>query len=171
MPAPSHNPIGVSSSRETTTRPSGDEDLHVAGSDRLRAARQRYSTGRRAIVAVLAQMGRPVTAPEIVSQDKDLSVSSVYRNLAVLEAAEVVRRLVTQDETARYELAEEFTLHHHHLVCETCGLVADYVAPAQLEREMSNTLDSLRDDTGFAPRAHHVQILGLCAVCRRAHER
>ena len=171
MAAPSRVPISAGTSREATTRPSSGEDLHVAVSDRLRAVQQRYSTGRRAIVAVLAQTGRPVTAPEIVSQDEDLSVSSVYRNLAVLEAAEVVRRLVTQEETARYELAEEFTLHHHHLVCESCGLVADYVAPARLEREMSKTLDSLRDSTGFVPRAHHVQILGLCAVCRRTHKR
>ena len=112
-----------------------------------------------------------MTAPEIVAQDEDLSVSSVYRNLAVLEAAEVVRRLVTQEETARYELAEEFTLHHHHLVCESCGLVTDYIAPARLEREMSRTLDSLSETTGFVPRAHHVQILGLCAVCQRAQVR
>lgn len=166
MAAPSSVPTATA--RGAMTRPSNGEDLHVAVGDRLRAARQRYSTGRRAIVAVLAQTGRPVTAPEIVSQDEDLSVSSVYRNLAVLEAAEVVRRLVTQEETARYELAEEFTRHHHHLVCENCGLVADYVAPARLEREMSKTLDSLSETTGFEPRAHHVQILGLCAVCRRA---
>ena len=171
MAAPSRVPPDAGTSPAAAPRPGSGEDLHIAVSDRMRAARQRYSTGRRAIVAVLTQTGRPVTASEIVSQDEDLSVSSVYRNLAVLEAAEIVRRLVTQEETARYELAEEFTLHHHHLVCESCGIVADYVAPAALEREMTKTLDGLSDATGFVPRAHHVQILGLCTVCRRAQRR
>ena len=57
------------------------------------------------------------------------------------------------------------------VVCESCGLVTDYIAPARLEREMSRTLDSLSETTGFVPRAHHVQILGLCAVCQRAQGR
>lgn len=145
---------------------SGD-DLHAAVSTRLRAARQRYSTGRHTIVDVLAAAGRPVTTPEIVALNEALSVSSVYRNLAVLEQAGVVRRLVTQEENALYELAEEFTQHHDHLICERCGIVADYLPPPTLERAMGRALASIPRSVGFIPSAHHLQILGLCARCAR----
>ena len=144
-----------------------DVDFHAAVARRLRAVRQRYSTGRRAIAVVLAAADRPLTAPEVVELGSGLSVSSVYRNLAVLEQAGVVRRLVTQEENARYELAEAFTHHHHHLVCERCGIIMDYEPPAGLERALQRALDAIPQST-FQPRSHHIQILGLCPGCTRA---
>ncbi|MCZ6545767.1 MAG: hypothetical protein O6913_08695, partial [Chloroflexi bacterium] len=56
-----------------------DVDFHAAVARRLRAVRQRYSTGRRAIAVVLAAADRPLTAPEVVELGSGLSVSSVYR--------------------------------------------------------------------------------------------
>ena len=147
-----------------------DVDFHAAVARRLRAVRQRYSTGRRAIAVVLAAADRPLTAPEVVELDSGLSVSSVYRNLAVLEQAGVVRRLVTQEENARYELAEAFTHHHHHLVCERCGIIMDYEPPAALERALQRALDDIPQGN-FQPRSHHIQILGLCPGCSRAATR
>ena len=113
----------------------------------------------------LAGSGRPVTAPELVTINPALSVSSVYRNLAVLEQVGVVRRLVTHEENARYELAEELSQHHDHLICEGCGIVTDYLPPPTLERAMGRALANIPRSDGFRPRAHHLQILGLCARC------
>ena len=51
----------------------------------------------------------------------------MYRNLTVLEDAGVISRVVTHDEWARFELAEDIGGHHHHLICEQCGTVRDVV--------------------------------------------
>ena len=67
-----------------------------------------------------------VQIPQILEVDRSLAQSSAYRNLAVLERAGVVHRIVTTDEFARYELAEDLTEHHHHLICRSCGSVADF---------------------------------------------
>ena len=61
-----------------------------------------------------------------------LPQSSIYRNLSVLEQAGVVRRVITEDEFARYELTEAFTEHHHHLICSNCGKVEDVTIPGDL---------------------------------------
>lgn len=140
-------------------------ELHAAVAGRLTAARQRYSRGRRALVNVLAGAERPVTSPQIATRDSELSLSSVYRNLGILEQAGVVRRLVTQEDNARYELSEELTAHHHHLVCERCGEVSDYTPGRQLERAIAAALDAIPKGAGFQPRRHHLEIAGLCARC------
>ena len=49
----------------------------------------------------------------------------MYRNLAALEQAGVVRRVLTDEGFGRYELTEDLTGHHHHLVCSNCGAVED----------------------------------------------
>jgi Fe2+ or Zn2+ uptake regulation protein len=63
--------------------------------------------------------------------------SSVYRNLSVLEQVGAVRRVITEEGIARYELAEDLTTHHHHLVCRVCGAVEDVTMPSSLERPWS----------------------------------
>ncbi|HSP05409.1 MAG TPA: transcriptional repressor, partial [Acidimicrobiales bacterium] len=90
-------------------------ELHDIATARLRTTGQRYTTRRRALVEVLDQADGPLTIPPILALARSLAQSSAYRNRAVLEQAEVVHRLVTNDDVARYELAEDLTEHHHHL--------------------------------------------------------
>ena len=143
-------------------------ELHNAVIARLRAARQRYSRGRQALVEVLAEARQPITSPEIAERGATLSLSSVYRNLNVLEQAGVVRRLTTPEDTARYELTEEFTEHHHHLICDACGAMLDYTPLAPLEEAISNALKTISRTVGFTPNSHLLQVRGLCDRCRHA---
>src|SRR5919109_30365 len=101
-------------------------ELHPIAAQRLRADDQRYTAGRRALVEVLSEAEQPLTIPQLLERRRDLPQSSVYRNLAVLERAGVVHRIVTSDEFARHELAEDLTGHHHHIICSRCGAVDDF---------------------------------------------
>lgn len=142
------------------------DDLHRTVHRRLRGVRGRYSSGRRALVEALVASGRPITVREVVEEHPSLSTSSVYRNLSVLEQAGVVRRLHAQPgDDAHFELAEELTHHHHHLVCDRCGAVIDYELPPAAERALGRAFDAIPAHVGFRPRAHHVQVLGLCDAC------
>lgn len=141
-------------------------DLHVAVDRLLRLAGQRYTTNRRAVVAVLAGAGRPLTIAEVLEAGHRLAQSSVYRNLAVLEEAGVVHRVAGGDEFARYELAEDLTdHHHHHLICSSCGAVADFTVSPQLERSLQHAFDKVAGDTGFHPERHRLDLVGTCAAC------
>jgi Fe2+ or Zn2+ uptake regulation protein len=139
-------------------------DLHDAAAARLRAVGQRYTSGRRALVDVLRRARHPLTIPEILARGERFAQSSVYRNVMVLEQARVVHRLATGGEFARYELAEDLTEHHHHLVCTSCGSVEDLPASARLERTV-RSMEDLASRAGFAARAHRVDLLGLCRNC------
>lgn len=141
------------------------QDLHTTVADRLRTAGQRYTPNRRALVDVLAASGRPLAITEILVSRSGLPQSSAYRNLTVLEQARVVRRVEGGDDFARYELAEDITGHHHHLVCSSCGAVQDFTAPSHLERTVDKVMAEVAARTGFTSNAHSLKLLGLCRSC------
>lgn len=143
-------------------------ELHRTVRDRLDENDQRYTAGRRAVVDALVAADGPITLPELIERAPTLAQSSAYRNLAVMEEVGVVRRLVHGSDHARYELAEDLTEHHHHLICEQCGTVRDVTLTAELERRLDAAFDDLARDAGFDPRHHTIDIYGLCADCRAA---
>lgn len=139
--------------------------VHELAEDRLRGASQRYTEQRRRLVELLASGGSPRSIPEMLRARRGLKQSSVYRNLAVLERARVVRRVVTDEEYGRYELAEDLTGHHHHLMCSSCGRVQDVEVPPELEGSLDRTLDRLARRAGFADVDHRLDLIGLCGDC------
>jgi len=140
-------------------------DLHALITARLRQAGQRLTANRETLIDVLAGASRPLTISEILEQGRGLAQSSVYRNLVVLEQAHVVHRIVTNDEFARYELADDLTEHHHHLICASCGAVEDVPASAGLERSVQAVIDQVQASTGFRTERHRVDLVGRCRAC------
>lgn len=131
----------------------------------LHANGQRLTRTRELIVDVLAATDRPLTIPEILAERRGLAQSSVYRNLVVLEQAGVVHRVVTRDDFARYELAEDLTGHHHHLVCSSCGRVEDLPASPALEKSVAGAVDQAARRARFRTQYHRLDLVGLCADC------
>lgn len=140
------------------------DDLHSTVATRLLALDQRYTSNRRAVVEVLEESDRPLTIAEILGR-RPLAQSSVYRNLVVLEEAHVVHRVISTDEYARYELAEDLTDHHHHLICATCGVVEDFTVAPQLERTLESAMATVAAETGFQPERHRLDLVGTCGAC------
>ena len=153
-----------SSAPENQTPDQLRRDLHATVAEKLERSEQRYTSRRRAFVELLAEAGRPVSIADIARLGPDLPRSSAYRNLVDLEAAGVVRRVAANDEFARYELAEDLTEHHHHLVCVSCGAVPDVSPPAGLERPSCPALPTWRRDQGFDVQPHRAR------TCRAAAE-
>ena len=132
---------------------------------RLRRDKQRYTDNRRQLVEVLAEAPAPLTIPEILGRRDELAQSSVYRNLSVLERAGVVQKIVTTDEWARYELAEDLTEHHHHLICSVCGTVRDFTVSTGLENSINDALTRVAKQAGFQLDHHRLDLVGLCGDC------
>jgi Fur family transcriptional regulator, ferric uptake regulator len=141
------------------------QDLHATAASRLREDGQRYTTQRRALVDLLVTVDQPLTIPQLLERQPGLAQSSAYRNLAVLERAGVVHRIMTSDEFARYELTEDLTHHHHHLICSSCGDVTDFEVSATVEQELEAALTRVARRTGFHVRTHRLDLVGTCARC------
>ncbi len=140
-------------------------DLHATAAEWMRRTGRRYTPQRRELVEILEAAGSPVAIPQILRRRRSLKQSSVYRNLADLEAAGVVERVITDEDHARYELTEELTGHHHHLVCSKCGRVEDVAVPAPLEAQLDRSLDRLARRAGFASVSHRLDLIGVCRDC------
>ncbi len=88
-----------------------------------------------------------------------VGLSTVYRNLQALAAAEQVDTLRNEDGEVLYRRCGT-SRHHHHLVCRECGRVEEIGGPA-VERWASKAAD----DHGFTDVAHTVEIFGVCPGC------
>jgi Fe2+ or Zn2+ uptake regulation protein len=140
-------------------------EIHEVVSARLRADDQRYTEKRRALVEVLVSSGRPLSMPSILAQSPGMAQSSVYRNLSVLSHAAVVRRIVTSDDHAAFELAEDLSSHHHHLICSTCGAIEDFEVPDAVEHQLDKALAGVARKRKFSVSGHTLDLFGTCREC------
>lgn len=140
-------------------------ELQTIVATRLRAVGQRFTRGRRALLDVLESSERPLTLPELLERDSVLAQSSAYRNLATLEQAGVVQRVLTSDDHARFELAEDLTNHHHHLVCSGCGMVIDFVLSSKVEKLLDDAFIRTAKASGFTLAHHQLDLIGICNRC------
>ena len=131
----------------------------------LRRFDQRYTTGRRKVIAALRDGAGPLTITQILAADSSLSQSSVYRSLTVLEEVGAITRIVTGDDFSRYELAEHLTEHHHHLICTSCGDVFDFALDDRIESSLDSALHKAAEVAGFTPAAHRLDLFGSCVKC------
>lgn len=175
IPIPARSHYGRHVARTSTPHPhrhggpvdaGATEDLHVMVAQRLRGEGLRYTGSRRRVVEVLAATDRPLTMPELLEQSDDLAQSSAYRNLTELISAGVVHRIVSGDEFSHFELAEDLTSHHHHLVCTRCGRVTDFTVDDDLEAALDAALEAAARRQGFEPEHHRLDVGGTCADCR-----
>lgn len=141
------------------------QDIDEEISALLGAVDQRYTSGRRRLVAALQQGDGPLTINQIAEADTTLPQSSIYRNLTLLEDAGAVTRIVTNDDYARFELAEALTEHHHHLICTNCGEVVDFELDSRTERTLDRALEQAAAAAGFTTSNHRLDLLGTCSNC------
>jgi len=132
--------------------------------DQLRARGQRATTARRAVLGELLAAGDShLTADELARRIHErhpaIHLSTVYRTLDALTAAELIVPAPFSDQPATYHLRTDV---HHHAVCTRCG--ATFVLrPAVLEP----VLRRLLRDHGFHADPRHLTIAGRCEACAR----
>jgi Fe2+ or Zn2+ uptake regulation protein len=142
--------------------------LHEKIGLRLAGLGQRYTSLRRVLVDTLATARRPLTIPEILAAAPQLPQSTAYRNLTALIEASIVQRVSGAGDHGRFELAEELSGHHHHLVCANCAKVEDVQPSPRLERALGESVRAVAEAQGYQVSEHRLDLLGLCPDCRPA---
>ena len=91
----------------------------------------------------------------------DVSHQAVYDSLHTLTAAGLVRRIQPSGSVARYESRVDD--NHHHVVCRSCGAIAD------VDCAVGHTpCLTASDDSGFTIDEAEVVYWGLCPDCSTA---
>src|SRR5713226_3095539 len=128
---------------------------------RLRGAGLRVTSARLAILQAVAAGGHP-GADEIARSVRDrighVSMQAVYDALNALTAAGLVRRIEPAGSPARFE--GRVSDNHHHVVCRSCGAVADVDCAVGEAPCLTAS-----DDHGFSIDEAEVIYWGLCPGC------
>src|SRR5580698_2326634 len=130
----------------------------------LRGADLRVTRPRVAALAAVFDHPHADTATLIEAVRADLgevSHQAVYDVLRALTSAGLVRRIQPAGSVARYE--SRVADNHHHVVCRTCGVVAD------VDCAVGDTpCLTASDDQGFEIDEAEVVYWGLCPDCSSA---
>ncbi|GAA0715349.1 transcriptional repressor [Dactylosporangium roseum] len=127
----------------------------------LRAASLRVTRPRLAVLAVLRDHPHVDTDTVIALVRADhptVSHQAVYDVLRALTEAGLVRRIEPAGTTARYE--SRVGDNHHHVVCRSCGVIADVDCAAGRAPCLTAS-----DDHAFAVDEAEVVYWGTCPDC------
>lgn len=128
---------------------------------RLREVSLRVTRPRLAVLAALGDHPHVDTDAVIALVRDDLpavSRQAVYDVLRALTDAGLVRRIQPAGATARYE--SRVGDNHHHLVCRSCGAIADVECATGHAPCLTAS-----DDRGFVVDEAEVVYLGTCPDC------
>ncbi len=92
--------------------------------------------------------------------DSRVGLATVYRTLALLNEQGVIDSLSHHGTEHCYRLCAD--THHHHLLCSNCHRVIEVD-----ECGLGDWLDEVSERHGFVATDHRIEIVGLCAACRR----
>ncbi|QJY46822.1 Fur family transcriptional regulator [Pseudonocardia broussonetiae] len=132
---------------------------------RLRAAALRVTRQRVAVLSAVHDHPHADTDSIIGvvrEQHGEVSHQAVYDVLRVLTDAGIVRRIQPRGSLARYESRVDD--NHHHVVCRSCGVIADVDCAAGATPCLTAS-----DDHGFEIDEAEVVYWGLCPGCSTSH--
>ncbi|MFI5341286.1 MAG: Fur family transcriptional regulator [Candidatus Methylomirabilales bacterium] len=127
----------------------------------------RLTGPRRAILEAISGSDSPLTVEEIHARVVQQRVNrvTVYRTIHLLEAAGLLRAVDTAHSSLRYELGEQFTGHHAHLVCQRCGRVEELAGCPVPDDAVARLSRRVRQARQFRVVDHELRLLGLCRTC------
>lgn len=122
----------------------------------------RLTPQRIMIVSAIENSDHHISADEIYTRVAEsypaVNISTVYRTLELLKKLGLVTETDLGEGRVKYHPADKG--HHHHLVCQECGGMAD------MDESLLDTLgDTLLKQYRFKADLKHLAILGRCAKC------
>jgi Fur family ferric uptake transcriptional regulator len=130
----------------------------------LAQAGHKRGGARRAVLELLDAQTCALTAIEIEDAlrgaERRVSRASVYRVLEELEGLRFVQRVETGQAMVRYERVCTLEEHHHHLVCDGCGLVMPFSDDA-----LEQAISKLSQRVPLTVSEHEIVLRGECPSC------
>ncbi len=126
----------------------------------------RSTDQRRLIVETFFKSPNHVSIEELLAQvrtqDAKVGYATVYRTLKLLTECGVAHERRFGDGLARYELADDHSHHHDHLICVDCGAIVEFEEP-----RIEALQEGVAASHGYALRSHKHELYGVCPACQR----
>ena len=127
---------------ESSTRQQGAILEALYGADEFKSAQEIY--------ALLAKKKLKV------------GLATVYRTLQKMAEKQDIDAIKSIDGETLYRHCGQNDGHHHHLICNKCGLTITVEGPA-----IENWTDKVAKENGFSEVSNKVDIFGVCKNCRK----
>ena len=129
----------------------------------LKENKLKITSERKEIMKVLEDVETPLSPADIFNRVKSAlprtNLSTVYRNLELLEQKDLVKRFGFKKNRFYYELIPDRP-HHHHVICKRCGMVEDSKILAE------GFIEKVADSSSFKIEDHNFDFFGLCRPCQ-----
>jgi Fur family ferric uptake transcriptional regulator len=86
--------------------------------------------------------------------------ASIYRILDELERLHLVQKVQVGQTMTRYEPIRGHNEHHHHLVCDNCGVVLPFTDPG-----LESAIKALSRRVPIDVTEHEIVLHGACQEC------
>ena len=129
---------------------------------RLRETGHRLTPQRELILRAVEKLGHATpdeVLAEVRTQSAAVNVSTIYRNLEILEQLGLVKHAHLSDRAPTYHSVGGH--EHFHLVCRKCERVFSVE-----DHEADDFVATIRSTHGFVADVGHLTVHGLCADCQ-----
>jgi Fur family ferric uptake transcriptional regulator len=130
----------------------------------LAEARHHTGAARQAVVELLDSQTCALSAIEIEdalrARQRPVGRASIYRILDELERLGLVQKLQVGQAMARYEPIRSGAGHHHHLVCDNCGIVTPFT-----DDGLETAINQLSRRVPMRVDEHEIVLHGACPDC------
>ena len=132
--------------------------------DAMGVAGYRLTEPRRAVADLVAARDGHFTAADLIedARSRELGVgrATIFRSLDLFTELEVLERIDLPTGDHAY-VACEPRVHHHHIVCEICGRVADFD-----DQGLADAVEQVQRRSGWQVETHRLELYGRCPTCR-----
>ena len=139
-------------------------EMDSGGDQRSAGAGVRATRQRGALIALLDTVEEFRSAQELHDElrrrGENVGLTTVYRTLQTLAAADLVDMVRTDTGESVYRRCAA-PHHHHHLVCRDCGSVVEVSG-----REVEAWAAEVAAAHGFSDVSQTIELFGTCAECR-----
>lgn len=128
----------------------------------LKTKGYKLTNQRKIIIEALFYSDKPISMEEWLkctkNKNPNINLSTIYRNIDVLEDLGLLSRIRLKDENIKYalNLSEK---HSHFLVCKGCGKAEE------IECCLSKEFQKIIDDKEFDLIEHNLELYGYCKEC------
>ncbi len=119
----------------------------------------RHSSPRQKVIDLLAGQDCAVTALEMDARLEGVGRATVYRAIEQLEGLGLLQKVDLGASAYGYEKVDPSGHHHHHIVCDSCGLVRPFE-----DESLETAIHEVRQ-SGFRIKGHEVTLHGTCQDC------
>jgi Fe2+ or Zn2+ uptake regulation protein len=119
----------------------------------LHSVQEKATPVRLKLLELLSRERYPLSIKEIGKKITSYDQSTLYRTLQTLVMKKLVREILLDKTTARFEILIGRN-HHHHIICTDCGFIEDiHGCPNIITKKFA-------DITG-----HNLEFFGICKSC------